>query len=89
SKLAITNVYDDVKLAGDVPNNGETDDNRPLISGTGAEAGDTITVYNGNTVIGSTTVKSDGTWELEPSTPLPDGTYRLTAKETDKVGNEA
>ncbi|WP_245609635.1 Ig-like domain-containing protein, partial [Trabulsiella guamensis] len=90
SKITITDVIDDKPTqTGSVAHNGETDDNRPLIQGTGAEAGDIITVYNGDKVIGSTTVKSDGTWELEPSSPLPNGTYVLTAKETDSVGNEA
>ncbi|WP_238158677.1 Ig-like domain-containing protein, partial [Trabulsiella odontotermitis] len=90
SKLAITDVVDDVGgYQGSVADNGETDDTRPLIKGTGAETGDIITVYNGDKVIGSTTVKSDGTWELVPSSPLPNGTYVLTAKETDIVGNEA
>ncbi|MFW0768380.1 Ig-like domain-containing protein, partial [Trabulsiella odontotermitis] len=65
-----------------------TDDNTPLIKGTGAEPGNTITVYNGNTVIGTATVQGDGTWSLQVNTALADGTYRLTAKETDKVGNE-
>ncbi|WP_174402518.1 Ig-like domain-containing protein, partial [Enterobacter hormaechei] len=61
--------------------------NRPLIKGTGAEAGNTITVYSGDKVIGTATVQADGTWSLEPTTPLPDGRYTLTAKETDGVGN--
>ncbi|WP_425249659.1 Ig-like domain-containing protein, partial [Enterobacter hormaechei] len=87
SKLAITEVYDDVKTAGVVASGGETDDNRPLIMGTGAEPGNTITVYNGDKVIGTATVQADGTWSLEPTTPLPDGRYTLTAKETDGVGN--
>ncbi|MEP8568065.1 Ig-like domain-containing protein [Enterobacter cloacae] len=87
SKLAITEVYDDVKTAGVVASGGETDDNRPLIKGTGAEPGNTITVYNGDKVIGTATVQADGTWSLEPTTPLPDGRYTLTAKETDGVGN--
>jgi len=87
SKLAITEVYDDVKATGVVASGGETDDSRPLIKGTGAEAGNTITVYNGDKVIGTATVQADGTWSLEPTTPLPDGKYTLTAKETDGVGN--
>ncbi|MEH3480425.1 Ig-like domain-containing protein [Enterobacter cloacae] len=87
SKLAITEVYDDVKTAGVIASGGETDDNRPLIKGTGAEPGNTITVYNGDKVIGTATVQADGTWSLEPTTPLPDGKYTLTAKETDSVGN--
>ncbi|HAS1052247.1 TPA: hypothetical protein JHK39_002570 [Enterobacter cloacae] len=87
SKVAITEVYDDVNTAGVIASGGETDDNRPLIKGTGAEAGNTITVYNGDKVIGTAKVQADGTWSLEPTTPLPDGKYTLTAKETDGVGN--
>ncbi|EOG9683469.1 Ig-like domain-containing protein [Enterobacter hormaechei] len=87
SKLAITEVYDDVNTAGVIASGEETDDNRPLIKGTGAEAGNTITVYSGDKVIGTATVQADGTWSLEPTTPLPDGRYTLTAKETDGVGN--
>ncbi|HCJ7388130.1 TPA: Ig-like domain repeat protein [Enterobacter hormaechei subsp. xiangfangensis] len=87
SKVAITEVYDDVNTAGVIASGEETDDNRPLIKGTGAEPGNTITVYNGDKVIGTATVQADGTWSLEPTTPLPDGRYTLTAKETDGVGN--
>ncbi|EPV2498541.1 Ig-like domain-containing protein [Enterobacter cloacae] len=87
SKVAITEVYDDVNTAGVIASGGETDDNRPLIKGTGAEPGNTITVYNGDKVIGTVKVQADGTWSLEPTTPLPDGKYTLTAKETDGVGN--
>ena len=87
SKLAITEVYDDVNTAGVIASGEETDDNRPLIKGTGAEPGNTITVYNGDRVIGTAKVQADGTWSLEPTTPLPDGKYTLTAKETDSVGN--
>ncbi|MBS0863856.1 Ig-like domain-containing protein [Enterobacter mori] len=87
SKVVITEVYDDVKASGVVASGGETDDNRPLIKGTGAEPGNTITVYNGDKVIGTAKVQADGTWSLEPTTPLPDGKYTLTAKETDSVGN--
>ncbi len=87
SKVAITEVYDDVNTAGVIASGGETDDNRPLIKGTGAEPGNTITVYNGDKVIGTAKVQADGTWSLEPTTPLPDGKYILTAKETDGVGN--
>ncbi|ENB7665089.1 type I secretion C-terminal target domain-containing protein [Enterobacter cloacae] len=87
SKVAITEVYDDVNTAGVIASGEETDDNRPLIKGTGAEPGNTITVYNGDKVIGTAKVQADGTWSLEPTTPLPDGKYTLTAKETDGVGN--
>nr|WP_184280418.1 Ig-like domain-containing protein [Serratia fonticola] len=88
SKVAITDVNDQVGLVtGSVSAGGMTDDNRPTISGTGAEAGNTITVYNGTTVIGTATVQADGTWSLKPTLPLADGLVTLTAKETDNVGN--
>ncbi|MGM8415490.1 Ig-like domain-containing protein [Enterobacter hormaechei subsp. xiangfangensis] len=87
SKVAITEVYDDVNTAGVIASGEETDDNRPLIKGTGAEPGNTITVYNGDKVIGTATVQADGTWELQVTKALPDGTYNLTVKETDSVGN--
>ncbi|XRP54360.1 hypothetical protein AAG928_006655 [Enterobacter hormaechei] len=32
-------------------------------------------MYNGDKVIGTATVQADGTWSLEPTTPLPDGRY--------------
>ncbi|OKP15293.1 Ig-like domain-containing protein, partial [Serratia fonticola] len=72
---------------GNVAIDGITDDNRPTIHGTGAEAGNTITVYNGSKAIGSATVQADGTWSLKPTLPLADGLVTLTAKETDRVGN--
>ncbi|WP_051916832.1 Ig-like domain-containing protein, partial [Serratia sp. Ag1] len=88
SKVAITGVDDAVgTLVGNVAAGGTTDDNRPTIKGTGAEAGNTITVYNGTTVIGTALVQADGTWSLKPTLPLADGLVTLTAKETDPVGN--
>ncbi|PVZ77541.1 hypothetical protein C9426_35720, partial [Serratia sp. S1B] len=66
---------------------GTTDDNRPTISGTGAEAGDIITVYNAGNVIGTAIVQSDLTWSMKPTLPLNDGLVALTVKESDAVGN--
>ncbi|HID8748835.1 Ig-like domain-containing protein [Enterobacter hormaechei] len=88
SKVSITDVVDDFgSVTGSVTSGGKTDDNTPLIKGTGAEAGNTITVYNGDKVIGTAKVQADGTWELQVTKALPDGTYNLTVKETDSVGN--
>ncbi|WP_337265206.1 Ig-like domain-containing protein, partial [Serratia sp. MMO-151] len=88
SKVVITGVDDQVgEQKGNVVAGGTTDDNRPTIKGTGAEAGNTITVYNGSTVIGTALVQADGTWSLKPTLPLADGLATLTAKESDQVGN--
>ncbi|WP_288387169.1 BapA prefix-like domain-containing protein, partial [uncultured Acinetobacter sp.] len=51
-------VFDDKQpITGNVSNGSSTNDASPLISGTGT-AGTTITVYDGNTVLGTTTVGS-------------------------------
>jgi hypothetical protein len=90
SKLNITDIYDDVgEKVGTVNNGDSTDDSLPLIKGTGAESGNTITVYDDDVVLGTTTVKSDGTWELQVTQGMKGGKHTLTAKETDNVGNSA
>ena len=61
----ITAVNDDVgSKQGLVANNGATDDTTPSIVGTGAKAGETIQVFDGATLLGTTTVKSR--WHVEP-----------------------
>ncbi|MDE7590816.1 Ig-like domain-containing protein [Enterobacter bugandensis] len=88
SKVMITGVDDQVgEHKGNVSIGGTTDDNRPTISGTGAEAGNTISVFNGSKLIGTAVVKADGTWSMKPTLPMADGLYKLTAKESDPVGH--
>ncbi|WP_125828858.1 Ig-like domain-containing protein, partial [Serratia oryzae] len=95
SLVAITGVTDNVgSVTGSVNQGGILDDRKPVIKGTGAEVGDTITVSttdaDGQTkVLGTTTVGEDGTWELTPTGSLYDGLNKLTVVETDKVGNTA
>lgn len=81
-------VTDDVPpVVGNVAPGGSTNDTTPTFSGTGV-AGSTIDIYNnGNILIGSTTVRSDGTWSFTPSTPLGEATYNITVLETDPAGN--
>jgi hypothetical protein len=63
-----------------------TSDTTPTVSGT-AEGGATITIYNGTTVLGTTTAASlTGAWSFTP-TALPAGSYTLTATATDSAGN--
>ncbi len=70
---------------GDLAPNAVTDDTTPTIHGTGTD-GDTITLYNGSTVIGTTTVVG-GVWSITPGTALANGSYTLTATATDPAGN--
>ncbi|WP_213716523.1 BapA/Bap/LapF family large adhesin [Cedecea lapagei] len=74
-------------VVGAVIPGGSTNDTTPTFSGTGV-AGSTINIYNnGNQLIGTTTVRSDGTWSVDPSTPLGEATYNITVQVTDPAGN--
>ncbi|HEX4052940.1 MAG TPA: Ig-like domain-containing protein, partial [Tepidisphaeraceae bacterium] len=58
----------------------------PTFIGTG-DTGDSITLYDSATTIGSTTVGPGGSWSLTPSNALLPGVHNLTASETDIDGN--
>ena len=84
----ITSVTDDfAPVTGAVANTGKTDDTTPTIAGT-AEANATVSLYNGGTLIGSTTADGTGAWTFTPSAPLAEATYSITAKATDAAGNQ-
>ena len=68
-----------------IANGGATNDNTPLLSGSG-EAGGLVNVYNGNVLVGSATVDSEGNWSLNTS-PLDNGSYTLTVVVSDNAGN--
>lgn len=62
-----------------------TTHNRATVSGT-AEAGSSIKLYEGSTLLGTTTVGSDGDWSV--TTPnLKHGSHTFTATATDAAGN--
>lgn len=83
----IVSAADDVApVTGTVGNNGVTNDAEPAFSGT-AEAGATVSLYQGATLIGTTTADGFGAWTITPSTPLSDGVHSLTAVATDAAGN--
>ena len=62
-----------------------TNDTTPTITGTGVN-GDTITLFQGATSIGTATVAS-GVWSITPSALTNAATYVITATATDPVGN--
>jgi RHS repeat-associated protein len=62
-----------------------TKTNQPAIQGSGT-AGDTIQLFEGTTLLGQTTVGTNGTWQIT-STTLSDGNHNLTAKTIDLAGN--
>ncbi|MGR8932347.1 MAG: BapA/Bap/LapF family prefix-like domain-containing protein [Gammaproteobacteria bacterium] len=64
------------------------DDTTPTFTGAGATVGNTITLYDGTTVIGTATVTVNG-WALTPTTPLAENTYAFTLTEKDATGRES
>ncbi len=62
-----------------------TKTNQPTIQGNG-KAGDIVQLLEGTTLLGQTTVGTDGKWQLT-STTLVDGTHNLTAQTIDLAGN--
>ena len=65
-----------------------TNDSTPTVTGSGAEAGATVTLYdtNGTTVLGTAVADASGNWTIT-SSPLSDGVHSLTVKQTDIAGN--
>ncbi|WP_313436650.1 Ig-like domain-containing protein [Novosphingobium sp.] len=83
---AITNADDNAGgLVGGVASGGGTDDNTPTLSGV-AEAGSTVSIYDGTTLLGTTTA-TGGAWSFTPSTALGDGVHSFTVTATDAFGN--
>lgn len=73
-------------LTGPLQNNDRTDEAKPLFSGQG-EPGNTITIKEGPTIIGSATVDENGRWTFMPTTPLSDGEHTFTVEQSDQAGN--
>src|SRR5437773_2008066 len=67
---------------------GNTNDATPTVSGTGAEAGATVKLYDtdGTTLLGLPSFPTRRSSDLT-SVSLVDGVHTLTAKQTDIAGN--
>ena len=82
----IQSAEDDVPpVEGTVASGGSTNDTTPTLSGT-AEAGSTVTIYQNETEVGTTTANVDSQWTFTPSL-TEDGSYFFTATATDAAGN--
>jgi len=80
-------ITDDVApITGEIVNNGVTDDTMPTFSGT-TEAGATVTIADGTTVLGTVTADGNGHYEFTPGTPLSEGAHSVSATATDAAGN--
>ncbi|MBN2842537.1 MAG: hypothetical protein JXM68_05570, partial [Sedimentisphaerales bacterium] len=63
-----------------------TDDNTPTISGD-TEAGATVTIKDGTTVLGTVTADANGHYTFTPTTPLSDGQHYISVTAADADGN--
>jgi hypothetical protein len=72
--------------SGSSNSDGFTNVKRPTFTGT-AEAGSTVTVRDGDIVLGTTTVAMDGSWSFTVSSDLADGVHSIAATATDAAGN--
>ncbi|MEM6053033.1 Ig-like domain-containing protein, partial [Erwinia sp. P7711] len=84
----ITGMTDDVgTVQGTITvSGGVTDDPAPTFTGT-AEAGSLVTLFDGDTVLGSVYADAEGNWSYTPTTNLVDGTHSITVTSTDAAGN--
>jgi hypothetical protein len=82
----ISHIYDDKSpVTGSLTSGDRTDDARPTFVGS-AEAHSTVTLFQNDVAIGTTTVMEDGSWSLTPGS-LEDGNYDFTAIATNASGN--
>lgn len=81
----VTSVVDDVGATVNLTNGQVTNDALPTLNGT-AEAGATVNIYDGTTLLGSV-VATGGNWSFTPTTALGDGSHTLTVTATDAAGN--
>lgn len=67
-------------------NGSTTNQETPLLSGTG-EPGATITLYNNGTEVDTVLVNAQGKWTYQPTANLSEGLNVITATATDAAGN--
>jgi hypothetical protein len=86
SAPSIASVMDNTgSMTGPIPAGGTTDETRPVISGT-AQVGHIVMLYDGATLIGSSTVAGGGVWTVQPAEPLSATVHNLSAVEVTKAG---
>ncbi|MFW0768368.1 Ig-like domain-containing protein [Trabulsiella odontotermitis] len=87
----IDGVTDDSGSANvELNNRGVTSDTTPTLHGTApGVAGNIVTIYNGNQIVGSTTLDASGHWTFTPQPALTDGTYDFTVTVKNTAGQES
>jgi large repetitive protein len=65
---------------------GMTNNALPTFTGSG-EAGGTVQIFAGQTLLGNAAIAPNGQWSFTPPTPFTDGKYNITFTTTDLAGN--
>ncbi|WAB89494.1 Ig-like domain-containing protein (plasmid) [Pantoea agglomerans] len=84
----ITGMIDDVGTVQgtSTTSGGVTDDPSPTFTGK-AEKGSLVTLYDGDSVLGSVRADAQGNWSYTPTTNMVDGDHSIKAVSTDAAGN--
>ncbi|MDQ0022222.1 Ig-like domain-containing protein, partial [[Curtobacterium] plantarum] len=84
----ITGMIDDVGTVQGTftTSGGVTDDPAPTFTGK-AEKGSLVTLYDGDSVLGSVRADAQGNWSYTPTTNMVDGDHSIKAVSTDAAGN--
>lgn len=86
SKPTISDVIDDIgDVTGSVANGGRTDDTMPTFNGTGTP-GNTIKIWDGETLLGEVLVDDEGNWTFTPEKPLAAGNHSIVTAERNADG---
>ncbi|WP_431223586.1 Ig-like domain-containing protein [Serratia sp. L9] len=85
--ISVGGIKDDVgTITGNLQPGDVTDDRQPEFTGSG-KPGSVVTVKDGDTVLGTTTVQPDGNWSFTPEAELGEGEHTLTVTAEDAAGN--
>ena len=86
SKPTISDVIDDIgDVTGSGANGGRTDDTMPTFNGTGTP-GNTIEIWDGETLLGEVLVDDEGNWTFTPEKPLAAGNHSIVTAERNADG---
>lgn len=86
SSISIALTDDVAPVTGPITEGNTTNDTKPTISGV-TEAGATVTIKDGSTVLKSVTADGSGNYSFTPIAPLNEGSHAISATATDAAGN--
>ncbi len=86
SSISIALTDDVAPVTGPITEGNTTNDTKPAISGV-TEAGATVTIKDGSTVLGTVVADGSGNYSFTPIAPLNEGAHSISATATDAAGN--